>query len=87
MQDSAYTDLLNNKNESKTSFKSLKDIQKHYKLNLGKKNLNENYSIEERDSIELLSKETEPLQTEYIDELFIKSINKQENVIQIIDQM
>ena len=42
MQDSAYTDLLNNKNESKTSFKSLKDIQKHYKLNLGKKNLNEN---------------------------------------------
>ena len=42
MQDSAYTDLLNNKNESKTSFKSLKDNQKNYKLNLGKKNLNEN---------------------------------------------
>ena len=43
--------------------------------------------IEERDSIQLLSKEKEPLQPEYIDELFLPSITKPENEIQIIDQM
>ena len=47
----------------------------------------EKYDIEERDSIELLQKQKEELQTEYIDELYIKSVSKPQNEIQIIDQM
>ena len=45
------------------------------------------YSIEERDSVEILSKPKEPLQNEYIDELTLEGIAKPENEIQVVDQM
>ena len=45
------------------------------------------YTVEERDSVELLSKEREPLQSEYIDELIIEGEFKGENEIQLVDQM
>ena len=48
---------------------------------------NKNYKVEERDSVEILSKPKEPLQTEYIDELLIQGNAKPENQIQLIDQM
>ena len=44
-------------------------------------------SIEERDSVEILSKPKEPLQNEYADELYIKGIAIPENEIQVVDQM
>ena len=45
------------------------------------------YTIEERDAIEIFSKPKDPLQTEYIDELYIQGNVKPENKVQVIDQM
>ena len=45
------------------------------------------FNIEERDSIQILSEEKAPLQTEYVDELKIKGITKPDNEIQLINQM
>ena len=45
------------------------------------------YTVDERDEIVLLSKEREPLEAEYVDELTLESLIKPENVIQLIDQM
>ena len=43
--------------------------------------------IEERDSLEILAQPKEPLQTEYIDELYIQGEIRPANEIQVIDQM
>ena len=48
---------------------------------------NKSLTVEERDSITISSNEKEPLQTEYIDELFIEKVTKEDNEIQIVDQM
>ena len=45
------------------------------------------YTIEERDAIEIFSKPRDPLQTEYIDELYIQGNIKPENQIQTNEQI
>ena len=45
------------------------------------------FQVVERDLISILSLQKEPLDTEYIDELFINGIYKPDNEIQLVDQM
>jgi len=78
--------IRNNNNMQYNNF-SLNNNNNNMQYNNFSLNNNNNMQIEERDQLVILSQPKEPLETEYIDEIFIQGNVKPENEIEIIGQM